>query len=58
MKRLVFFFAVFAAVLFSGGTTHAAGQNTLESSKPAAGETITIAPTQLQLVFASPVGGA
>lgn len=58
MKRLVFFFAVLAAVLFSGGTTHAAGQNTLESSKPAAGETITIAPTQLQLVFASPVGGA
>lgn len=57
MKRLVFFFAVLAAVLFSGGTTHAAGQNTLESSKPAAGETITIAPTQLQLVFASPVGG-
>lgn len=58
MKRLVFFFAVLAAVLFSGGTTHAAGQNTLESSKPAPGETITIAPTQLQLVFASPVGGA
>lgn len=58
MKRLVFFFAVLAAVLFSSGTTHAAGQNTLESSKPAAGETITIAPTQLQLVFASPVGGA
>jgi putative copper export protein/methionine-rich copper-binding protein CopC len=58
MKRLVFFFAVLAAVLFSGGTTNAAGQNSVESSKPAPGETITIAPTQLQLVFASPVGGA
>jgi copper transport protein len=57
MKRLVFFFAVLAAVLFSGGSLDAAGQNTVQSSKPAPGETVTIAPTQLQLVFASPVGG-
>jgi copper transport protein len=57
MKRLVFFFAVLAAVLFSGGSVDAAGQNTVQSSKPAPGETVTIAPTQLQLVFASPVGG-
>lgn len=36
----------------------AEGQNTLESSNPAAGETVTLAPTQLQLRFAQPVGGA
>jgi len=57
MKRLLFFFAVLAAVFVSGGTSSAAGQNSIQSSKPAAGETITIAPTQLQLVFSSPVGG-
>ena len=57
MKRLLFFFAVLAAVV-TGGTASATGQNTVQSSKPAPGETVTIAPTQLQLVFANPVGGA
>jgi copper transport protein len=56
MKRLLFFFAVLAAVT-TGGTASAAGQNSIQSSKPAPGETITIPPTQLQLVFANPVGG-
>jgi methionine-rich copper-binding protein CopC len=56
MKRLIFFLAVFAAVL-TGGTASAAGQNSIQSSKPSPGETITIAPTQIQLVFANPVGG-
>lgn len=56
MKRLLFFFAVLAAVA-TGGTASAAGQNSVQSSKPSPGETITIAPTQIQLVFANPVGG-
>ena len=36
----------------------AEGTNTLESSSPAAGEVITVAPTQLQLKFVLPAGTA
>lgn len=35
----------------------AQGENTLESSSPASGETVTTAPTQLQLRFVDTVGG-
>ena len=50
-------------LLLSGGLialaapASAEGQNTLESSNPAAGETVTLAPTQLQLRFTQPIGG-
>lgn len=51
-------FLCLAAVAFMPGSAMAAGDNTVESSTPAAGETITLAPTQIQLRFSQPVGGA
>jgi len=39
-------------------TANAQGTNTLESSSPASGETVTTAPTQIQLRFADALGGA
>lgn len=53
---LVFFGALFALVAL-GAPAHAAGDNTLSSSNPTAGETITAPPTQIQLRFTLPVGG-
>jgi putative copper export protein len=59
MRRLpLLFIAVASAIVFSAGAAHAAGDNTLISSSPTAGEVVTLAPTQLQLKFALPVGGA
>lgn len=42
----------------SASMVAAQGTNTLESSTPGAGETVTTAPTQIQLRFAESVGGA
>lgn len=59
MRRLPLFFIAVACVLaFSAGSAQAVGDNTLASSNPAAGEVVTLAPTQLQLKFSLPVGGA
>ena len=59
MRRLpLLFIAVVSALAFSAGSAHAAGDNTLASSSPTAGEVVTLAPTQLQLKFTLPVGGA
>ena len=59
MRRLpLLFIAVASALAFSAGPAHAAGDNTLASSSPTAGEVVTLAPTQLQLKFTLPVGGA
>jgi putative copper export protein len=59
MRRLpLLFVAVASALAFSAGPAHAAGDNTLASSSPTAGEVVTLAPTQLQLKFTLPVGGA
>jgi copper transport protein len=41
------------ASLFFPSISHAAGDNTLSSSNPAPSEVISVAPTQLQLVFAN-----
>jgi copper transport protein len=59
MRRLpLLFIAVASAIAFSAAPAHAAGDNTLASSSPTAGEVVTLAPTQLQLKFTLPVGGA
>ena len=59
MRRLpLLFIAVASALAFSAAPAHAAGDNTLASSSPTAGEVVTLAPTQLQLKFTLPVGGA
>lgn len=42
---------------FGGGHAVAEGDNTIESSNPAEGEVVTVAPTQIQLRFKNPVGG-
>lgn len=58
MRRLpAFFLAIISVLALTSGIAHAAGDNTIASSSPAAGEVITLAPTQLQLNFASPIGG-
>ncbi|CAB4368354.1 MAG: hypothetical protein F2916_06190 [Actinobacteria bacterium] len=59
MRRLpLLFIAAIAVATFSSGHAYAAGDNTLSSSSPTAGEVVTLAPTQLQLKFSLPVGGA
>lgn len=59
LSRLVTGTALAVGVVGGLGTgVHAAGDNTLESSAPAAGEVVTVAPTQIQLKFTLPVGGA
>lgn len=40
--------------LLTAGTANAVGDNTLSSSNPAPSENVTVAPTQLQLVFTNP----
>jgi putative copper export protein len=42
------------AGLFFPSISHAAGDNTLSSSNPAPSEVVSVAPTQLQLVFVNP----
>ena len=59
MRRfVVFLFTLIGVASIGAGTAAAAGTNTLESSSPAAGETITVPPTQLQLKFTQPAGTA
>lgn len=59
MRRLVLLFLAFVAALVPGvSQVRAEGNNTLESSSPAANEIITVAPTQLQLKFTNPAGTA
>ena len=59
MRKFVrFVLLLLGALTALASPAGAEGQNTLESSNPAAGETVTLAPTQLQLRFAQPVGGA
>lgn len=52
--RLIAALAVIFMVPFAGG---AAAENTLVSSNPAEGETVDIAPTQIQMFFQNPIGG-
>ena len=56
-SSLLMFFGALLALIALGGPAHAAGDNTLSSSNPTAGETITTPPTQIQLRFTLPVGG-
>ena len=59
MRRLLALLcAVFGMAVLGSSAALAEGTNTLESSSPAAGETITVAPTQLQLRFMAPAGTA
>ncbi|CAB4596510.1 unannotated protein [freshwater metagenome] len=59
MRRLfTFFIALIGAMALSAAPASAAGDNTISSSSPTAGEVVTVAPTQLQLRFTLPVGGA
>lgn len=59
MRRLALLLcAFFAALIPAASLVHAEGNNTLESSSPAANEIITVAPTQLQLKFTNPAGTA
>ena len=59
MRRVLVLLSVFLGVLTLGaGSVRAAGENTLESSNPAAGETVALAPTQIQLKFTTDIGGA
>lgn len=51
---LGFLFGLWGALL-SAGTANAVGDNTLSSSNPAPSENVTVAPTQLQLVFTNPL---
>jgi hypothetical protein len=59
MRRLpTFLLALIAFLAIGAGPASAAGDNTLASSTPAAGEVIDLAPTQIQLKFTLPLGGA
>ena len=59
MRRLFSFFLVFLGTFtLLASQASAAGDNTVESSTPASGEVVTLAPTQIQLRFTNPVGGA
>lgn len=59
MRRVLVILSALLGVLTLGaGTVRAAGENTLESSNPAAGETVALAPTQIQLKFTAAIGGA
>jgi len=49
-----FLFGLWGA-LCSAATANAVGDNTLSSSNPAPSENVTVAPTQLQLVFTNPL---
>ena len=58
MRRIsTFFLALISVLSLTQGMARAAGDNTIASSKPAAGEVVTLAPTQLQLQFTNPIGG-
>lgn len=56
LSRILFVGLV--ALTVGAAQAHAVGDNTIESSNPAEGEVVTVAPTQIQLRFKNPVGGA
>ena len=59
MRRFLSFLLVFfGAIALSTGIAQAEGDNSISTSSPAAGETVVLAPTQIQLRFTLPVGGA
>ncbi|CAB4658876.1 unannotated protein [freshwater metagenome] len=59
MRRFLSFLLVFFGVCALGtGVAQAEGENTISTSSPAAGEVVALAPTQIQLRFTLPVGGA
>lgn len=60
LPRVLAVAVVIAAFIaaFGAGTARAAGDNSIESSNPSEGEVVTVAPTQIQLRFKNPVGGA
>ena len=59
MRRIsTFFLAVVSFLALTSGTAYAVGDNTIVSSNPSAGELVSLAPTQLQLQFTQPIGGA
>lgn len=59
MRRFLSFLLVFfGAVALGTGIAQAEGDNSISTSSPAAGEVVALAPTQIQLRFTLPVGGA
>ena len=59
MRRLFLFLCAAVGMTVLGSSAALAeGTNTLESSSPAAGEVVAVAPTQLQLRFIAPAGTA
>jgi len=59
MRRFLSFLLVFlGAIALGTGTAQAEGDNSISTSSPTAGEVIALAPTQIQLRFTLPVGGA
>ena len=58
MRRFLAFLFVFLGALASGSGLAHAEDNTIDTSSPAAGEVVTVAPTQIQLRFSLPAGGA
>ena len=59
MRRfLSFLLVLFGAFVLGTGTAQAEGDNSISTSSPAAGEVVALAPTQIQLRFTLPVGGA
>ena len=59
MRRFLSFLLVFIGACALGtGIAQAEGDNSISTSSPAAGEVVALAPTQIQLRFTLPVGGA
>jgi copper transport protein len=59
MRRFLSFLLVFfGACALGTGIAQAEGDNSISTSSPAAGEVVALAPTQIQLRFTLPVGGA
>lgn len=59
MRRLLsFLFVLLGALAIGSGVAHAEGDNSISTSSPASGEVVTVAPTQIQLRFTLPAGGA
>lgn len=57
MKRLTALLLGLVSVFAFAGHAAAEGTNTVESSNPSSGESVDVAPTQIQLKFAEPIGG-
>lgn len=58
MRRILSFLIVFLGALFLGSGAVHAEDNSISTSSPAAGEVVTVAPTQIQLRFSLPAGGS